>query len=137
MEMFHKLHRGELRLSKLDYGLISLIPKTKETSNIKQYIPICLLGVDYKLFTKVKAKRLIALADSVINRNQTTFIPGRNILDGVVILHETLHELRVRKQKGVIMKLDFEKTYDKVQWSFLAEIMKKKGFPDKWIEWIM
>jgi hypothetical protein len=51
--MFRKFHRGELNLSRLNYGLISLIPKIKEANNTRQYRPICLLGMDYKWFTKV------------------------------------------------------------------------------------
>jgi hypothetical protein len=43
-----------------------------------------------------------------VSKTQTIFISGRNILEGVVILHETLHELRRRKGKGIILKLDFE-----------------------------
>jgi hypothetical protein len=82
--------------------------------NIKQYRPICWLGVDYKWFTKVLAKRLTVVAESIIGKRQTTFLPGRNILEGVEILHVTLHEMRRRKTKGIIMKLDFEKAYDKV-----------------------
>jgi len=39
---------------------------------------------------------------------------GHNILEGVVILHETVHELHRKKQSGVILKIDFEKAYDKV-----------------------
>jgi hypothetical protein len=54
------------------------------------------------------------MVDSVVSKTQTTFIPGRNILEGVVILHETMHELNRRKKIGVILKLDFEKAYDKV-----------------------
>jgi hypothetical protein len=46
LEMYEKFHRGELNLSRLNYGLISLIPKLKETNNIKQFMPICLLRVD-------------------------------------------------------------------------------------------
>jgi hypothetical protein len=46
-------------------------------------------------------------ADSVISQTQTTFMPGRNILEDVVILHETLHELRRKKKKAIIM--NFEK----------------------------
>jgi hypothetical protein len=53
---------------------------------------------------------------------------GRNILDGVVTLHETIHELHSKKLNGVILKLDFEKTYDKVKWSFLQQTLTIKGF---------
>jgi type VI protein secretion system component Hcp len=63
-------------------------------------------------------------------------IPGRNILEGVIILHETMHEMRKRKRKVIIMKLDFEKAYDKVQWSFLFEVLERKRFPEKWIQWM-
>jgi hypothetical protein len=52
LEMFGKLYSGELNMSRLNYGLISLIPKLKEANTIKQFRPICLLGVDYKWFIK-------------------------------------------------------------------------------------
>jgi hypothetical protein len=60
--MFEEFQRGDLNLSRLNYGLISLIPKMKEANNIKQYMPICLLGVDYKWFTKVLTGRLIEVS---------------------------------------------------------------------------
>ena len=57
---------------------------------------------------------------------------GRNILDGVVTLHETVHELHMKKLSGVILKLDFEKAYDKVKWSFLHQTLRMKGFSAEW-----
>jgi hypothetical protein len=74
LEMFDKFYKGELNLSRLNYGLISLIHKSKEVNTIKQYMPICLLGVDYKWFTKVLTKRLTRVADFVISLTQTAFI---------------------------------------------------------------
>jgi hypothetical protein len=47
-------------------------------------------------------------------------------------LHETVHELHSKKLNGVILKLDFEKDYDKVKWSFLQQTMRMKGFWDEW-----
>jgi hypothetical protein len=44
---------------------------------------------------------------------------GRHIFEGVVVLHETVHELHHTKLDGVLFKIDFEKSYDKVKWSFL------------------
>jgi hypothetical protein len=41
-------------------------------------------------------------------------LPWRQILDGVVVLHEALHELKVSRKSGVILKLDFKKVYDKI-----------------------
>jgi hypothetical protein len=57
----------------------------------------------------------------IIDRNQSSFVKGRNILEGVVVLHEVLHELIISKEKGLILKLDFEKAYDRVRWSFLEK----------------
>jgi hypothetical protein len=59
--------------------------------------------------------RLMTVAHKVISPTQTAFRPGRNIMEGVVILHETLHELHRKKQNGVVFKIDFEKAYDKVR----------------------
>jgi hypothetical protein len=54
----------------------------------------------------------------------------------VVILHEILHDLRVTKTRGIVLKLDFEKAYDKVNWNFLIEVLKQKKFSETWISWI-
>jgi hypothetical protein len=134
MEMFDLFHNGQLNLSRLNYKLISLIPNLKEVNNIRQLQSLCLLGVDYQIFTKVLTRRLTSVVDLVISMTQTAFIPGMNILEGVVILHKTLYELYRRKEKGIIMKLDFEKAYDKVSGDFLLEVLKKKKFPDKWMD---
>ena len=80
--------------------------------------------------------RLGSVADKVVSPTQTAFIKGRNILEGVVILHETIHELHRKKLSGVILKLDFEKAYDKVRWPFLYQTLRMKGFSSKWISWI-
>jgi hypothetical protein len=51
-------------------------------------------------------------------------------------MYETVHELQRKKQKGLILKLDFEKVYDKVNWTFLQQVLRMKGFPEKWCQWI-
>ena len=119
MSMFHELHARDLPLFSLNFGVITLIPKVQEANLIQQYIPICLLNVSFKIFTKVATNRLNRVVDKVISPSQTAFLRGRNILEGVVILHETMHELHRKKLSGVILKIDFEKAYDKVKWPFL------------------
>jgi hypothetical protein len=63
-------------------------------------------------------------------------MPGRHILEGVLVLHETIHEIKRKKLDGVILKLDFEKAYDKVKWGFLKQVLRMKGFHPKWCLWI-
>jgi hypothetical protein len=57
-------------------------------------------------------------------------------MEGLVILHETIHEIKRRKQKGILLKLDFEKAYDKVSWNFLQQALRMKGFSPQWCKWI-
>lgn len=76
------------------------------------------------------------MASSVIKPTQSAFMSERHILEGVVVLHETVHELHTRKLDGLILKIDFEKTYNKVRWSFLQQALRMKGFDEQWCAWI-
>jgi hypothetical protein len=136
LEMLQDLRGGCLDLSRLNYGIITLIPKIKGAVNIRQFRSICLLNVVYKIITKTLTLRLNKVPNKLISPNQTAFIPRRYILDGVVIIHEVLHELAKQKQSGIILKLDFEKAYE-VSWVFLKEVMIRIGFCERWIEWIL
>ena len=136
MALFTYFHKGELPLHNLNFGTIILIPKSKEAKQIQQYRPICLLNVSFKIFTKVATNRIVKIAQRIIKPSQTAFQPGRNIMEGAVILHETLHELHKRKQNGIIFKIDFEKAYDKVNWNFLQQALRMKGFHPVWCDWV-
>jgi hypothetical protein len=80
--------------------------------------------------------RLEKVAEKLIHSNQTAFMKNRNIMSGVMVLHEILHETKMRKQEGIILKIDFEKAYDKVKWKFLFECLAARGFSKKWCNWI-
>ena len=57
-------------------------------------------------------------------------------MDGVMPLHEILHDTKIRKKDGLVLKLDFEKAYDKLNWEFLFECLKQRRFCPKWCEWV-
>jgi hypothetical protein len=94
------------------------------------------LNVSFKIFTKVAMNRVTDVAKKVISPTQTTFLPGRNIMEGVIILHKTIHEMHRKKQDGVILKIDFENAYDKINWSFVQQTVRMKGFSPTWCKWI-
>lgn len=73
-EMFQDFWKGLLDIKRLNYGVVTLVPKLKEDNTIKQYRSICFLNVDYKIFTKVLTNRLVPVAKKVISKNQTSFI---------------------------------------------------------------
>jgi hypothetical protein len=136
MALFREFHQGELHLHSLNFGNIILLPKKDDARVIQQYRPICLLNVSFKIFTKVALNRLTSVAHKIIRPTQTAFLPGRNIMEGAVILHETIHELSSKKQDGIIFKIDFEKAYDNVKWSILQQSLRMKGFSKKWCDWV-
>jgi hypothetical protein len=82
MEMFHDLHKGDIPLFSLNFGVITLIPKVNEANQIQQYRPICLLNVSFKLFTKVATLHVNSVANHIISPSKTSFMQGRNILEG-------------------------------------------------------
>ena len=82
-------------------------------------------------------ERISAFADSIISRNKFAFVIGRYKLDPAVMLHEVMHELSSKKLKGILLKIDYEKAYDIINWNFVEEVPSRKGF-DPWLQsWIM
>ena len=127
---------GKLYIHSLNFGVITLLPKITDATRIQQYRPIYLLNVSFKVLTKVLNNRILKVVDKLIGPSQTAFIPGRYIMEGVVILHETIHELHRKKKDRVILKLDFEKAYDNLKWPFIQQVLIMKGFSPVWCEWI-
>jgi len=136
IELFSEFHEGGLNVSRLNYGIITLLPKIKEAAKLQQYRPICHLNCLYKLITKVLTLRLDHVMHKLILQAQTAFMKGRNIMTGVLALHEIMHETKSKGEVGVILNLDFEKAYDKVCWDFLFENLKHRNFSEKLQNWI-
>jgi hypothetical protein len=128
IDMFKDPHNEKLDVSRLNYGIITLIPKKKDAVKIQQYRLICLLNCLYKWITKVLNNRMEQIAHKMINEHQATFMKARNIMSGIMILHEILHETKRRNEIGIIIKLDFEKAYDKFNSEFMFHCLHKSGF---------
>jgi hypothetical protein len=101
--------------------MITLIPKEPDAKVLKKFRPISLINCSFKIFSKLLNNRMIKVADRLVASNQTAFITGRFILESVVAAHKIIHEIH-KKEEGVVLKLDYEKAYDRVSWSFLEEI---------------
>ena len=124
----------------LNSTYIALIPKSKNSETVHDYRPVSLCNVVYKLLSKVLANRLKEVLPAIISPCQSTFIPGRLIIDNVLTAYETLHTMQSRmygKSGFVAIKLDMSKAYDRVELVFLEAVMKKLGFAQRWVNLIM
>src|ERR1044072_6381284 len=119
--------------------LIVLIPKVDVPSSFKEFCPISLCNVAYKLITKVVVNRLRPFLQDLIGPLQNSFIPGRGTVDNAIVLQEIIHHMKrgKNKNKNIIFKLDLEKAYDSVSWEFLRDTLLFFGFPQTTIELIM
>ncbi|KAJ0470321.1 putative RNA-directed DNA polymerase [Helianthus annuus] len=108
---------------------VALIPKKKDPRELANFLPISLVNSSYKI-------RIKEVIDKVISPNQSAFVGGRNILDSPLIVSELVAWAKKSKSKMLILKVDFEKAYDTLNWKFLFRMMAKMGFPEIWISWI-
>jgi hypothetical protein len=134
--LFDQFHGNACLPSSIFSYFITLIPKVKDPQFLGDFRPISLLGCIYKLVSKVLAARLAKVIDFLIPKTQSAFIKGRYIVDGVVAVNEVIDYAKKSNRGCLILKVDFEKAYDSVDWGFLDYILLRFGFCDKWRAWM-
>ncbi|KAJ9562981.1 hypothetical protein OSB04_008141 [Centaurea solstitialis] len=117
-------------------SFIALVPKVSDPLVISDFRPISLIGCLYKIIAKLLATRLASVMDTLISENQSAFISGRQILDSSLIANEVICNLKEKKMKALVFKVDFAKAFDSVNWNFLLSTMSQMGFGQKWCSWI-
>ena len=115
---------------------LSLIPKEHGADTPGNFRPISLCNVVLKIIMKVIANHLKPLMPGLVSQEQSVFLEGRQILDGIILTQEMIHSLKQTKIQGTLIKVDLAKAYDKVSWRFLKEVLKTFRFQHGWVRWI-
>lgn len=136
LECLRNFQKSNLFPKGMNSSFIALIPKKKLVSEISDFRPISLINSCMKLCTKMMANRLRKVLPDLVAEVQTAFIGGRQITDGIMIAREIVHSLKRRQCEGLILKLDFEKAFDSVEWNFLFHLLSTLNFDSKWISWL-
>ena len=119
-------------------GLITLIPKAdRDLKFIKNWRPIILLNTDYKILSKVLANRLKKLLEMIIHSDQTGFVKGRQITENIRKLLDVIEYTKKEKIKGLLISVDFEKAFDKVEYKAVYKALSWFGYGQNMIKMIM
>jgi len=129
-------HHGDVFLKSLNDSHIVLVPKHDHPLKVSDYRPISLLNTSIKISTKILANRLQLVLPKLINKNQYGFIKARSIQDCLAWSLEFLHLCHQSKREIIILKLDFEKAFNKVDHDLMIQIMRHKGLPEQWLKWM-
>ena len=136
MNFFRQFHESGSFVRSLNATFLVLIPKKGKAEDLKDFKPISLVGGLYKWLTKVLANRLKRVLAKVISTSQNAFVKGRQIMDAMLIANKAIDSILKSNRGAILCKLDIEKTYDRVDWSFLLAVLEKMGFGEKWRRWI-
>lgn len=123
---------GELSESQKD-GVVTLIFKKGDPTEIKNYRPITLLNVDYKIIAKLLACRLKGVVRSVVGESLVCAVPGRSVWENLILVRDVVSDVWDRKCGVALLSFDFEKAYDRVSHEFMFLVLERMNFPREFV----
>jgi len=130
-------HSGKL-LKQVSHSIIALVPKSENVSSPSDFRPISCCNVIYKVMAMILAGRLAQALQEIVSPMQNAFLGGRFMSDNINIVQELLRQYsRKRSSPRCLLKVDFKKAFDSVQWAFLSSLLRQLGFPANFVLLIM
>ena len=117
-------------------GLISLIFKKGDCLDPRNWRPITLLNVDYKLAARVVASRLLKVIHLIVAKDQTCGVPGRFIGENVSIIRDVVSFASRTGVPLAILSLDQQKAFDRVDRGFMRATLGRMGFKYSFLRWV-
>ena len=127
---------GELSITQR-LGIITLLPKgDKPKQFLKNWRPITLLNITYKLASACIAERIKNILPDLINDDQKGFMKGRYIGENIRLLYDLIFYTKLRKKPGMLLLIDFEKAFDSVSHKFVFKALNFLNFGPSIMKWI-
>lgn len=136
LTVFNEFERLDLLPDSFRVGIVTLLHKKDDKTDLKNWRPVTLLNVDCKLFSKLLASRLSLVLGEVIHPDQGCAVPGRKITDNLVLIRDTICYARDRNIRLIVLNLDFEKAFDRVSHQYLFKVLQKMGLPNRFLAWV-
>uniref|UniRef100_A0A8R7Q748 Reverse transcriptase domain-containing protein n=1 Tax=Triticum urartu TaxID=4572 RepID=A0A8R7Q748_TRIUA len=132
-----QLHTGGFNSFEiLNESILTLLPKKEGALHLRDFRPINLIHGAAKIFAKVLVVRLSPLLPKIITQAQCAFVNSRSIHENFKFVRSAARQLHQRKTKAILMKIDISKAFDTLSWEFLLEVLRRRGFGERWISWI-
>ena len=135
-DLFEVVAKGvdDRRLAHSQYlAIIKLLYKKGDRHNVKNWRPISLLNVDFKILSKTFAERIKCVLPEIIHTDQRGCIQGRFIDENIRLIGDIVQE---KDDDSVVLLLDQEKAFDRVEWSWMFDVLRKFNFGERFITWI-
>jgi hypothetical protein len=129
-------YEGKICMQSINGSHVVPIPKKDNPTRIGDYRPISLLNSSVKVLTKILANRLQKVILQLIHKNQYGFIKERNIQNCLTWAFEYLYLCKKSRKELIILKLIFEKAFDRIEHKAVMDILHHKGFNSKWQLWM-
>ena len=128
--------KGNLSITQRQ-GVITCIPKPNKSRHLlKNWRPISLLNVIYKIAASVIANRIKTVPDKVVHVDQKGFISGRYIGENVRLIYDILFETKQEDIPGLLLSIDFQQAFDSVSWKFISKTLDYFNFGPSFKRWI-
>ena len=122
------INNGTLPLSHRE-SIVTLIPKAgKPLNSLKDWRPISLLNVDFKIISSAITNRLKTVIQDIISPSQSAYIKGRFIGENSRLVYDIVDDLNSKNRSGLILAADFEAAFESVSWSFLSQALNYYNF---------
>ena len=126
---------GKLPLSQTQAVITLVEKKDSDRTLLKNWRPISLLNVDYKIMSKVIAFRLKKVLSKLIHTDQTAYVQGRYIGENIRLIEDIFFYTEYNNSPGALLCVDFEKAFDSLNWDFVVETLKIFGFGQSILNW--
>ncbi|XP_035838846.1 uncharacterized protein LOC118486474 [Helianthus annuus] len=121
-------------LKQINHTIIALVPKKESPNTVQDYMLISCCNVLFKCISKIITDRIKGSLDGLVSINQSAFVSGRKITDNILLTQELMHNYHIdRGPSRCALKIDIQKAYDTVNWSFLEAVLLGFGFHRKMV----
>lgn len=136
MGMLNESSKAGSLPTSLSKAIITLLFKSGDKQLVKNYRPISLCNYDYKIIASVLAMRLQKIIPKLVSFDQFACIKGRHIGSNARFICDIIEYCENFNIPGVLISLDFQKSFDSVEWNFMEKTLAKFGFGPNFQKWV-